>query len=241
MSHSKAKEGTKKKNNQKNKKKKRKPKYIRLYMKISFRLTRTVEDEEHGTTSTLQVVLFSAALGCEATLPLAARASSRAHAGLGGHAASRWWSPPVTLAHQSGSRDASRTSGAPVVAPHVPTLLSTAAGLSLAHRPRLLLLHVQTHLASEHDGLGPQDSLHRVRVVKDHKSKVGELPTDPLGVDPQFDNVSIRHEELFQLALVDVMWEVADEKLLAVWVPDDPPAVHFPRFNLSPATFVDKT
>lgn len=32
--------------------------------------------------------------------------------------------------------------------------------------------------------LGPQDFLHRIRVVKDHKSKVGQLPTNALGVDP---------------------------------------------------------
>lgn len=210
-------------------------------MKIFFSLTRTVEDEEHGTTSTLQVVLFSAALGCEATFSLATGAPSRAHAGLGGHAASGWWSPPVTLTHHSASHDASRTSRTPVVAPHVPTFVSSTAGLSFTHRPRLLLLHIQTHFTSEHDGLGPQDSLHRIRVIKDHKSKVGKLPTDTLGVDPQLNNISICHEEVFELALIDVMWEVADKKLMAVWVSDNPPAVHVTRFSVSPATFVNKT
>ena len=126
-------------------------------MKIFFSLTRTVEDEEHGTTSTLQVVLFSAALGCEATFSLATGAPSRAHAGLGGHAASGWWSPPVTLTHHSASHDASRTSRTPVVAPHVPTFVSSTAGLSFTHRPRLLLLHIQTHFTSEHDGLQEEE------------------------------------------------------------------------------------
>lgn len=108
----------------------------------------------------LQVVLFSAALGREATLSLAAGASSGAHARFGGHAASRWRSPPITFSHHSASHDASRTSGAPVVAPHVPALVSSAAGLSFAHCPRLLLLHVQTHLASKHDGLQGQKHGH---------------------------------------------------------------------------------
>lgn len=118
-----------------------------------FSLTRTVEGQEHGTTSTLQAVFFSAALGSKATLSLASRASSRAHARFGGHAASRWWSPPVTFANHSTSHDSSRTSRTPVVAPHVPTLISSTAGLSFTHRPRLLFLHIQTHLASKHDGL----------------------------------------------------------------------------------------
>lgn len=116
-----------------------------------FSLTRTVEDEERGTTSTLQVVHSSAALVCEATLSLATGASSGAHARFGGHAASRWWSPAVP--HHSTSHGGSGASGASLVAPHVPAVVSSPPGLSLAHRPRLLLLHIQAHLASEHDRL----------------------------------------------------------------------------------------
>lgn len=44
------------------------------------------------------------------------------------------------------------------------------------------------------------------------------------------------HEELFELALIDVMWEVANKELVAVWVPDNPPAVHVTGFRISPAT-----
>lgn len=44
------------------------------------------------------------------------------------------------------------------------------------------------------------------------------------------------HEELFELAFVNVMREVANKKLVAVWVPDNSPAVHVTRFGISPAT-----
>lgn len=44
------------------------------------------------------------------------------------------------------------------------------------------------------------------------------------------------HEEIFELALINVMWEVANKKLVAVWVTDNPPAVHVTGFSLSPAT-----
>lgn len=44
------------------------------------------------------------------------------------------------------------------------------------------------------------------------------------------------HEELFEFALIDVMWEVANKKLVAVWVPDYTPAVHFTRLSIPPAT-----
>lgn len=44
------------------------------------------------------------------------------------------------------------------------------------------------------------------------------------------------HEEIFELALIDVMWEVADKKLMAVWVADNPPAVHVTRFSIASAT-----
>lgn len=129
-------------------------------MKISFSLTKAVEDEEHGTTSTLQAVFFSAALGSKATLSLASRAPSRSHARFGGHASSRWWSPPIAFANHSASHDAARTSGAPVIPPHVPTIVSSAAGLSFAHGPRLLFLHVQTHLAAKHDRLREEKHSH---------------------------------------------------------------------------------
>lgn len=43
-------------------------------------------------------------------------------------------------------------------------------------------------------------------------------------------------EELFELALVNVMWEVANKKLVTVWVPDNPPAINVTRFRISPAT-----
>lgn len=44
------------------------------------------------------------------------------------------------------------------------------------------------------------------------------------------------HEELFELALVNVVWEVTNKQLVAVWVPDDPPAVHVSRLSISPAS-----
>lgn len=44
------------------------------------------------------------------------------------------------------------------------------------------------------------------------------------------------HEELLELALIDVMWEVADKKLVAVWIAGISPAVHVTRFRISPAT-----
>lgn len=44
------------------------------------------------------------------------------------------------------------------------------------------------------------------------------------------------HEELFELALINVMWEVTNKKLVAVRVTDKPPVVHVTRFSLSPAT-----
>lgn len=39
--------------------------------------------------------------------------------------------------------------------------------------------------------LGSQDFLHRIRVIKDHKSKVGQFSTDTFGIDSQFHNVSV--------------------------------------------------
>lgn len=38
--------------------------------------------------------------------------------------------------------------------------------------------------------LRPQDSLDRVRVVEDHKSKVWQLSSDSLGVDPQLHYIA---------------------------------------------------
>lgn len=116
-------------------------------------LARTVEDEKRDTTSTLRGALFSAALGSKATFSLASGASPGAHARFRGHATSRWRPPAVAFAEHSASHDASGASGASVVAPHVATVVSAAAGLALAHRSRLLLLHIQTHLPSKHDGL----------------------------------------------------------------------------------------
>lgn len=104
--------------------------------------------------------LFSATRGREAALSLATGAPSRAHAGFGGHATTRRRSPSIT--HHPASHDASWTSGTPIVAPHVPTFVSPT-GLSFTHCSRLLLLHVQTHLASKHDGL--QGKLRRARSV----------------------------------------------------------------------------
>lgn len=46
----------------------------------------------------------------------------------------------------------------------------------------------------------------------------------------------LTHEEIFELALIDVMWEVANKKLMAVWVADNSPAVHVTRFSISSAT-----
>lgn len=111
--------------------------------------------------------LFSAALGSKATFSLASGASSGAHARFRGHAASRWRPPPVAFAEHSASHDASGTSGASVVAPHVATVVSAAAGLALAHRSRLLLLHIQTHLTSKHDGLqrGKEDQHKRRKKI----------------------------------------------------------------------------
>lgn len=108
---------------------------------------------KNSNISTREATLSSAALWREATLSLAAGASAGAHAGFGRHAASRRGSPSISIAHHPApSSDAARTPRTPIVAPHVSPVVATA-GLPLAHRPRLLLLYVQAHLASEHDGL----------------------------------------------------------------------------------------
>lgn len=124
-----------------------------------FSLTKAVEDE-HGTTSTLQAVFFSAALGSKATLCLASRASSRSHARFGGHASSGWWSSPIAFANHSASHDTPWTSRAPVIPPHVPAIISSTAGLSFTHSPRLLFLDIQTHLTSKHDRLREEKHSH---------------------------------------------------------------------------------
>ena len=102
------------------------------------------------TTSELQGALCSATLRGEAALPLALPPPSPpagAQARFGGHGPPRWRAPAVT--HHASS------TGAAVAAPHVPALVSSAASsLTLTYRSGLLLLHVQTHLATEHDGLG---------------------------------------------------------------------------------------
>lgn len=100
----------------------------------------------------MQAEYFSATLGREAALSLDSGASSWACAHFGGHAASRRGSPSVAVAHHSAWHEAPRAAGAAVAAPHVPALVSIA-GFSLAHGSRFLLLHVETHLVSEHDGL----------------------------------------------------------------------------------------
>lgn len=44
------------------------------------------------------------------------------------------------------------------------------------------------------------------------------------------------HEEIFKLVLINVVWQVPNEKLVAVWVADNPPVVYVSRFSLSPTT-----
>lgn len=160
MSHSKAKR--EEKNKQTKKKLKKKKTQICFEHEDFFSLARTVEGEKHDTTSTLRGVLFSAALGSKATFSLASGASPGAHARFRGHATSRRWPPPITFTDHPTSHDASGASGASVVAPHVATIVSAAAGFSFAHCSCLLLLHIQTHLTSEHDGLqGEKDDQHK--------------------------------------------------------------------------------
>lgn len=109
---------------------------------------------KNSNISTREATLFSAALWREAALSLAAGASAGPHAGLGRHTASRWGSPSVSIAHHpASSSDATRTPRTPIVAPHVSSVVAAAPGLPLTHCPRLLLLDVQTHLTSKHDGL----------------------------------------------------------------------------------------
>ena len=94
-----------------------------------------------------------ATLGGEAALARTPGPSSGSQARLGGHATSGRRAPGVTVTHHPAPNHASRPSGASsLAAPHVPAVVP-GAGLSLSHRPRLLLLHVQTHLAAEHDWL----------------------------------------------------------------------------------------
>lgn len=135
----------------------RNEKQTKVYMFIHvdfFSLTRTVEDEERGTTSELQVAL-SAALGGEAALGGSSCSSSRAQAGLGStHAAPGWGAPAVTHHPVAGHHASSWATGPPVAAsPHVSAVISSATDLPLTYRPGLLLLYVQTHLTAEHDGL----------------------------------------------------------------------------------------
>lgn len=47
----------------------------------------------------------------------------------------------------------------------------------------------------------------------------------------------LTHEEIFELAFINVMWKVADEELVAVRVTDDPPALHVARLVLTSATY----
>ncbi len=44
------------------------------------------------------------------------------------------------------------------------------------------------------------------------------------------------HEEIFEFAFINVVWEVADKKLVAIGIPDVPPAVHVTSFSISPAS-----
>lgn len=44
------------------------------------------------------------------------------------------------------------------------------------------------------------------------------------------------HEEIFELIFINVMREVANKKLLAVWVADNSPVVHISRVCLPPST-----
>ena len=108
----------------------------------------------------LQGALSSAALGGEAALSLALppRPPAGAKARFGGHGPPRWRAPAVQHHASAGTHNAAGAAGpprAPVAAPHVPALVTSAASsFTLTHRSGLLLLHVQTHLAPEHDGLG---------------------------------------------------------------------------------------
>ena len=101
---------------------------------------------------------FLATLGGEAALARTPSPSSRSRAGLGGHATSGRRAPSVAVTHHASPHHASRPSGASaaLAAPHIPAVVPRA-GLPLPHRPRLLLLHVQTHLAAEHDWLQEEE------------------------------------------------------------------------------------
>lgn len=183
----------------------------------NFFSVRTVEDEEHDTTSTMQAVYLSATVAWVASLSVG---SWWACAQFVVNAASMRWSPSIPLTDHSTRHEAPRVATA-VVAPHVPALISIT-GFSFTHGLRLLFLHVQTHCVSKHDWLwrksqnrnirnnreclregkrvikhcacwpylGPQNSLHSFRAVKGNKSKVGQFP-NRLGVDPQVHNLSV--------------------------------------------------
>ena len=108
---------------------------------------------------------LSATLGREAALARTPGPSSGSHARLGGHASGRG-APAVAVPHHPAAHQAAGPSGASsVAAPHVPAVV-TPAGFSLAHRPRLLLLHVQTHLAAEHDWLREEEMTPSAHWVK---------------------------------------------------------------------------
>lgn len=51
----------------------------------------------------------------------------------------------------------------------------------------------------------------------------------------------LTHEEVLELCLVNVMREVAHKELVAVWVPDDPSAVHLTRVRLAPTCSQEKS
>lgn len=68
----------------------------------------------------------------------------------------------------------------------------TQAGQQRSRMLACKFLKLDTTLVSN---LGPQNSLHGFRVIKDNKSKVGQFPTNTLGVDPQLQNISICCEE----------------------------------------------
>lgn len=46
----------------------------------------------------------------------------------------------------------------------------------------------------------------------------------------------LTHEEVFELAFINVVWKVADKELVGVRVTDDPPALHVVGLRLTSAT-----
>jgi len=111
------------------------------------------ECKHDGWCTTARTVCLrwsSATLSREAPFHLPA-ASSRAE--LLRHATSWRGSSAVTVAHHATTHYSTGTPGASIIAPNIPTVITSASGLSLTSSSCFFLFYVQAHLTPEHNGL----------------------------------------------------------------------------------------